>query len=229
MRPDPDLLRDRLERARLMLLFTPQVCAAERDPLQVLEAVLGEVDVIQVRPKTPGAKTPCEAKATFDWTVRLLDLLADRPGLDVLVLVDDRVDVAGALWDRGCAGVHVGADDMPPAAARAFLGPGPLIGLSTHSLEDVVTAEEERVDYLGFGPIRPTDTKGYERGIGTEQAWIAASVSARPLFPIGGIDHDAASELARVGRAAVASAILCAADPARAARELRALLESGTD
>ena len=118
---------------------------------------------------------------------------------------------------------------MPPHAAREFLGDGPLIGLSTHSLEDVIAAEDMPVDYLGFGPVRPTGTKGYERGLGIEMAWVAAAASARPLFPIGGIDHAAAAELSRVGRAAVASAILSASDPARAARELRTILETADD
>ncbi|MDZ4773234.1 MAG: thiamine phosphate synthase [Planctomycetota bacterium] len=227
MCPDSDQIRERLERSHLMLLFTPELCL-ERDPLSVLDAVLSEVDIVQVRPKAAGAKTPCEARATFDWAEQILALVASRR-LDTLVLVDDRVDVARALWDRGCAGVHVGADDMPIDEARTFLGPGPLIGLSTHSLADVIDAEEARVDYLGFGPIRATTTKGYVRGIGIEEAWVAASASARPLFAIGGIDHDTAADLARVGRAAVASAILSASDPARVARELRALLTSDAD
>jgi thiamine-phosphate diphosphorylase len=228
MQPDPIALRERLERARLCLLFTPEVCGA-REPLSVLEAVLTEVDIVQVRPKAAGAVTPCEARATYEWTVRVLDLVRGRRDVDVLVMVDDRVDVARALWDRGSAGVHVGADDMPPDAARAFLGDGPLIGLSTHSLQDVIAAEDLPIDYVGFGPVRPTGTKGYTRGLGAEAAWIAAAASPRPLFPIGGIDVEAAQELARVGRAAVAAAILGASDPARAARALRELLATDGD
>lgn len=228
MELDPIFVRERLDRARLLLLFTPEVCG-DREPLSVLEAVLPEIDIVQVRPKAAGARTVSEARATFDWTVRVLDLVRANARHDVLVMVDDRVDVAKALWERGCAGVHLGADDMPPSSARAFLGPNPLIGLSTHALEDVIAAEDERVDYLGFGPIRPTGTKGYERGLGVEAAWIAAAASARPLFPIGGIDHATAAELARVGRAAAAAAILCADDPARAAREMRALLATESD
>lgn len=226
MRPDPSHLRERLAAARLLLLFTPEACG-ERDPLAVLEAALAAVDVVQVRPKPLAARAPCEARATHDWTVRVLDLLRAHGSCDVLVMVDDRVDVARALWERGCAGVHVGADDTPPAVARAFLGAAPLIGLSTHASEDVIASEDDPLDYLGFGPVHPTGTKGYERGLGAEAAWIAAQASTRPLFPIGGIALENAGELVRVGRAAVASAILAAPDPARAARELRALLSPG--
>jgi thiamine-phosphate diphosphorylase len=122
--------------------------------------------------------------------------------------------------------VHLGADDAPPELARALLGPEALIGLSTHGAADVVRATELPVDYLGFGPIHATATKGYARGLGSEAAWIAAQASAYPLFPIGGIDATNASELAGVGRAAVGSALLSAPDPARAARELAGLLRA---
>ena len=77
------------------------------------------------------------------------------------------------------------------------------------------------MNYLGFGPMFPTATKGYERGLGPETAWVADTASALPVFPIGGIDATNAAELARVGRAAVSAAILDAEDPGRAAREIR--------
>ena len=225
MEQDPHELRRRLNRARILLLFTPSACG-DRDPLAILAEVLGEVDIVQVRPKAPGAATPCEARATFDWTVRVLDLVRARPELEVLVMVDDRVDVAAALRTEGCAGVHVGTDDMPVALARELLGPTALIGSSTHTFDDVAAADDESVDYIGFGPVHPTGTKGYASGLGAEAAWIAHTASSKPVFPIGGINLENAHELARVGRAAVAAAILSAPDPARAARELRAILAS---
>ena len=70
-----------------------------------------------------------------------------------------------------------------------------------------------------------TTTKGYESGLGPERAWVASCGSSRPVFAIGGIDPTNASALVEVGRIAVGSAILCASDPGRAARELRALIE----
>ena len=230
--PDPSRLRERLQSAQLLLLFSPELCAG-RDPLAVLEAVLSEVDVVQVRPKPQGTSTsplaPCGARETFEWCERVLDLVRARPALDVIVMVDDRVDVARALWDRGCAGVHLGQDDCPVASARRFLGPGPLLGLSTHDLEQVIEADELAVDMLGFGPVHATRTKGYPAGLGAEMVWIASAASRHPLFAIGGIDADNAADLARVGRIAVASAILCADDPARAARDLRAQISIDHD
>jgi thiamine-phosphate pyrophosphorylase len=214
--------RARLARARLMLLFTPEACPS--DPLHVLARVLRHVDVVQVRVKDAELGI-APARATYEWARRVLALV-QREESDALVLVNDRVDVAAALAGEGLAGVHLGADDAPSELARALLGPAALIGLSTHSAADVARAGELPLDYLGFGPIHPTATKGYVRGLGAEAAWIAARATALPLFPIGGIDLTNASELAEVGRAAVSSAILRAAEPEEAARALVELLSS---
>jgi thiamine-phosphate pyrophosphorylase len=225
--PDPRRARERLAQARVLLLFTPDACGS-RDPLAVLEAALPWIDIVQVRPKALGsqraARAPCEARATFEWTVKVLDVVKQDAAAEVLVTVDDRVDVAAALLHAGCAGVHLGQDDCPVAIARKMLGPQALIGLSTHSMEQVAEAQDLAADYLGFGPVQATATKGYATGLGAEAAWIAVQSSTQPVFAIGGIMRENAGELARVGRVAVASAILGADDPARAARELQALL-----
>ena len=205
-----------------MLVFTPQLCPKESDPLDVLERALAHVDVIQVRVKDPELGVSA-ARALHDWTSRVLELV-ERRASDALVLVNDRIYVAGVLQGRGVAGVHLGEEDAPPELARELLGAEALIGFSTHSMADVARAEELPVDYLGFGPIHATATKGYSEGRGSEAAWIAARASSHPVFPIGGITVTNAAELAPVGRAAVASAILAAADPARRAAEIRALL-----
>jgi len=224
---DPGAIRAQLANAALLVVFTPELCG-ERDPLEVIEALATEVDVIQVRPKPLGgnAGNVTSARVAYDWCVRILDQLATRRDSQVLVTVNDRVDVAAALWPRGLAGVHLGQDDMPPAAARAFLGEDPLIGYSTHDMRQVMTACELPIDSLGFGPVFATTTKGYERGLGPEAAWIAKEAATLPLFAIGGIDTANVGELGEVGRVAVASCLLGADDPAAAARELRALLSA---
>ncbi|MSR60841.1 MAG: thiamine phosphate synthase [Planctomycetes bacterium] len=219
---DADERRARLERARLMLLFTPALCPTESEPLALLARVLPELDVVQVRIKAHALGTS-PARELAEWTRRVLALVREQAS-PALVLVNDRVDVAAALAAEGVDGVHLGADDCPPALARAELGEAALIGLSTHSAADVVRAADEPVDYLGFGPVHPSATKGYTSGLGCEAAWIAARATLRPLFPIGGIELANAAELAPIGRAALSRAILCADDPLAAARELRALL-----
>ncbi len=183
---------------------------------------------MQVRVKPVGAAglaAVAPALETLEWTRRVLALRAEAAS-DALVLVNDRADVARALAPEGADGLHVGQDDLPPAEARAFLGPELLLGLSTHDARQVARALAAPVDYLGFGPVRPSATKGHAHGLGAEAAWVAAD-AARPLpvFPIGGIDATVALELAPVGRAAVSSAILAAPDPAAAARALRAALD----
>jgi thiamine-phosphate pyrophosphorylase len=223
-RRDPLADRVRLAEARLMLLFTPEACGP-RDPLDVLGRTLDSIDVIQIRPKALGASAPGAARETFDWCTRVLDLLAARGAARIPVIVNDRVDVAEALRERGCAGVHLGQDDCPVDVARRRLGPEPLVGLSTHDLSQVAEASEQAVDYLGFGPIHGTSTRGYAVGLGPEPAWIARAATALPIFAIGGIDATNVADLARIGRVAVGSAILSAADPGLAAREIRSLLE----
>lgn len=204
-------------------MFTPSVCA---DPWGALAAALPFVDVLQVRVKS-APDAPAEARATFEATERALAVVdAASPGEHgpVLVTVNDRVDVAKALAHRGVVGVHVGEDDCPPEVAREVLGHDALIGLSTHDPRAVARTLDLPVDSLGFGPCFATETKGYPRGKGPEAAWAASQAALVPVFPIGGITAENAFELAPVGRAAVASAILGASDPGEAARAIRAAL-----
>lgn len=229
--PVHDELRERLRSSRLLLLFTPELCGG-RDPLACLEAALPSCDVVQVRIKPLGGESqaarPAEAAETLRWSREVLALVRSARA-DCLVMVDDRVDVARLLFPEGLAGVHLGQDDCPAEVARAFLGPGPLLGWSTHSHEQVLAADELPIDACGFGPIHATRTKGYARGLGAEAAWIASLATDKPVFPIGGIDAENAQELARIGRAAIGSAILSAEDPGRAARALRELLAIDAD
>jgi thiamine-phosphate pyrophosphorylase len=229
-------LRAQLGDARLLLIFTPEV-VCDGDPMERLAALLPYVDIVQVRPKPVAseqasglsADPPAEARATFEWTERVLELVkhADlEEGARPLVMVNDRVDVAMALADAGCAGVHLGESDLPPKEARAMLPEGLLIGLSTHDMAGVVRSHDEPVDYLGFGPVFASQTKGYSDARGPERAWVASEAASVPVFAIGGITPANAGELESVGRVAVASALLSAEDPAAEAESLRAALSS---
>jgi len=143
---DPSRLRTRIADARLMLIFTPELV---EDPYAAVASALPHVDVIQVRPKAAGqGGGPSEARACLEATRRVLGLCADLGSNAPVVTVDDRVDVARVLWDEGCAGVHLGRADQPPQDARRVLGPGPLIGLSTHDALQVALADEEKPDLL---------------------------------------------------------------------------------
>jgi len=223
--------RARLAEAHLLLIFTPELVSSG-DPLEQLALLLPLVDVIQVRPKSIAesmskelsADPPAEAKASHDWTLRVLELVqgsdldeAARP----LVMVNDRVDVAMALSDEGCVGVHLGQADFPAAEARALLGDEALIGLSTHDMGDVARTLDQPIDYIGYGPVFASATKGYSEARGPETAWVAAEAVDVPIFPIGGITPANATELKSIGRAAVSSSLLTAPDPVNAALTLR--------
>jgi thiamine-phosphate diphosphorylase len=229
-------LRERLAQARVQLIFTPHAAGA-RDALSALVAAAPFVDVVQVRPKAPDAQpdplrpgAPLErssARECFECCERVLALLAPLGERAPLVLVNDRLDVARALREHGVAGVHLGQDDTPPHIARELLGSEALIGYSTHSLAQVVSAQDLPVDYLGFGPVWASATKGYARGLGAHAAWIAQQGCELPVFAIGGVTLERADELVHefgAARVAVSSAILAADDPAAAARALQAAL-----
>lgn len=102
------------------------------------------------------------------------------------VIVNDRVDVARLC---GADGVHVGQEDLPPAVAREQLGPGAVIGYSTHSAAQAETALCEPISYLAVGPVFGTSTKdtGYE-AVGLDLVSAVSRMSGSlPIVAIGGV------------------------------------------
>ena len=145
-----------------------------------------------------------------------------------------RFVVNDELWlarDCGADALHLGQDDLPIEEARRELGPDFLIGLSTHSEDQIRRAAERGASMIGVGPIFATQTKkeaGPAKGLDLVEA-SSRLAPELPAFPIGGIDASNAEEVIARGGAgvAVSSAILGAEDPARAVEELRAALERG--
>jgi thiamine-phosphate pyrophosphorylase len=123
-------------------------------------------------------------------------------------------------------GVHVGQDDMSVAEARELAGPDRIVGLSTHTPAQVDAAAG--VDYIGVGPVHATPTKEGRPAVGTELVRYAAAHATVPFFAIGGIDTTTIGAVVEAGarRVSVVRAIAEAADPALAARTLRAALEA---
>ncbi len=133
-------------------------------------------------------------------------------------VVNDRVDIALALDSDG---VHLGQDDMPPAAARKIIPQGKLIGLSVHSLEEAEKAKEEKPDYIGAGPVFFTKTKvNAIPPVGTDFIRKIGSGTNLPIVAIGGINAENMEEVIAAGADAIAvcSAIL-SADNVKAATE----------
>lgn len=118
------------------------------------------------------------------------------------LIVNDRADVAALAGD---AGAHLGQDDLPPAAARELLGPGALIGLSTHNQEQMRAAAAEPVDYLAFGPIFATPSKDKpDPVVGCEGLREVRSLTEKPLVAIGGITAENAASVIEAGADSVA-------------------------
>jgi thiamine-phosphate pyrophosphorylase len=145
----------------------------------------------------------------------------------VPLVINGRFDLAVAA---GADGVHLPASGAPAARVRAELGPGWMLGVSTHSPEEVRAAREAGMDYAIFGPVHRTPSKP---GPGAPQgsAGLAAAIAAAadlPVLAIGGLTPDRAKAARRQGAhgVAVIRAILGADDPIAAARALSAALES---
>jgi thiamine-phosphate diphosphorylase len=118
------------------------------------------------------------------------------------VIVNDRADVALAV---GAAGVHLGDEDVPVAAAREMLGAGAIIGYSTHCLKDVAEAAGFPVDYIGFGPVFDSPTKaGAREPRGVDLLAAVCAVSKLPVVAIGGVTLATAEACWRAGAASVA-------------------------
>jgi thiamine-phosphate pyrophosphorylase len=116
---------------------------------------------------------------------------------------------------------------MDPAEARRILGPDTIIGLSTHSREQIEAAGEQPVDYISVGPIWETPTKEGRPATGLELIRTAAEIAPLPWFAIGGIDAANAREVIEAGaeRICVVRAIRDAADPRAAAAALFAAVD----
>jgi thiamine-phosphate pyrophosphorylase len=197
---------------RLMVLTDPGWLKG-RDAVDVCRrAVAGGATAIQVRWKD-GAPADVAALAGA--------LVA---ALAVPVLVNDRVDVALAA---GAAGAHLGWDDLPLDAARSFVPPGFLLGLSVGDPGQAARAQDLPADYWSVGPCYATGTKP-DAGppLGPEGfARLARGAPAGvPVIGIGGVTAATARAIVAAGAAglAVTAAVLGATDPAAAAGALRA-------
>ncbi|MEJ2470921.1 MAG: thiamine phosphate synthase [Desulfuromonadales bacterium] len=134
------------------------------------------------------------------------------------LLINDRIDLARAV---AADGVHLGGHSLPPAVVRELVGPEMLIGVSTHSLEEVAEATRQGADFLTFGPVYATPSKAaYGPPLGVTALATACRQTALPVFALGGIDAGNAAQAIAAGAHGVAliSAIFAAASPAEAAR-----------
>jgi thiamine-phosphate pyrophosphorylase len=204
------LRRERLRTARLYF-----VCDARpggEDPEALLRAALsGGVDIVQLREKELGRAEIERAAATFR---RVCDTYS------ALFIVNDDPDLARAC---DADGVHVGQDDASAEEARELLGPEAIVGLSTHSEQQIAAAASRPIDHISVGPVWETPTKAGRPAVGLELISHAAAHATHPFFAIGGIDATNVGQVVTAGaeRLCVVRAIRDAANPTAAAEELR--------
>ncbi len=194
--------RQRLRHARLYVLLGGAECAASLE-WTIEEAAAGGADIVQLREKTlPDRELVERARNVRRWTRKA----------GVLLIVNDRPDIARLAEADG---VHLGQDDMPVREARRILGADALVGVSTHTIEQVRQAVLDGANYIGVGPTFPSATKTFDEFPGLAFVRAALAETTLPAFVIGGVDLQTIGEVAAAGarRVAVSAAIGRADDP----------------
>lgn len=168
----------------------------------VREALEGGVTLVQYRAKT------ASSAEMYD---EALQLKALCDNFNVPLIINDRLDIAMAV---GAAGVHLGQDDLPCAAARRILGEDYIIGVSAHNPAEAKAALQSGADYLGCGAVFGTATKADVKKLGTEGLAAICKAKGLPVVGIGGVTADNYREVRAAGAdgAAIVSGILAQPD-----------------
>lgn len=204
----------RFSAVRLYVLITESHCAG-RPWLQVAQAAIdGGADCLQLREKGLDSG-PLLARAR--------DFVALCRKHNVVSIINDRADIALAA---DAAGVHLGQTDLPPRDARRLLGPGKIIGVSTHCIDHARQAVLDGADYIGVGPIFPSSTKHRDFLAGLDYARQVAAEIPLPAVGISGINSRNLAQVLATGLKAVAvtAAVTEQPDVCAAAKALRTQL-----
>ncbi len=192
--------------------------SVRRAPLDILAAWLDAgVRLVQLRAKT------LESGAFL----ALADAALERcRSARAMCIVNDRADIAALA---GAGGVHVGQDDLRPAAVRKVVGAEAWVGLSTHTGQQMAAACREPVSYVAIGPVFSTSTRRQPAAtVGLEGVTMAAAMAREaglPLVAIGGITLATAPGVLAAGADAVAViSDLHTGDPGVRVREYLAAL-----
>ena len=140
----------------------------------------------------------------------------------VRLIMNDRADICIAA---DFAGVHVGQDDLSPDGARTVIGPGRILGVSTHNLVQLREADAGSADYIAFGPVFKTSSKQKpDPLVGLDGIRAARAATKKPLVAIGGITRANARSVIDAGADSVAVIAELLTSPAKVAEELLRLL-----
>lgn len=202
---------------RLYFVTDPVLCAARGVVEESLRAVQGGATLVQLRDPT------AKGRAYLELARALVDALKPT---GVPLIVNDRADIALAA---GAAGVHVGQDDVPPALARAIMGPEAIIGLSITDAAQIASVDENCVDHLGVGPVFGPGVKSDAKpAMGLAGLAGCVRLARLPVVAIGAVSLANAAECIAAGAAGVAvvSAIAGQPDPTAAAQALRMRIDA---
>lgn len=174
------------------ILDTSAVLARDLDPVRVAQDILdGGARILQFRHKG------FLSRQAYGWLEALAGLTREA---GVPLVVNDRADLAKLFG----AVLHVGQDDLPPAAARSVIGPLPL-GYSTHNEAQLRASNEEPIDYVALGPIFGTGSKeNPDATVGLAELRRLRPLTQGPLVAIGGITRATAPSVLEAGANSVA-------------------------
>ena len=202
---------------RVYAVLDPARCRGRRLGELPEAAARGGATLLQYRDKSASTRSLIEAASEIGRALA---------PFDVPLLINDRVDVTLAV---GCAGVHVGAEDMPAADARRLLGPEAIVGYTVHAAEEADAVPDGILDYASVGGVFATASKHNPQApIGLEG--VRALIGRLPDLPvcaISGIDHTNAAEAIAAGAdgIAVISDIFMADDVMAATQRLRGIVD----
>lgn len=202
-------LRKAIKEARLYVLLTINLCKLSALDTARL-AIRGGADVLQLRGKDVPEK---------ELRRLALELRALTKELGAIFIINDRPNIT---LEAHADGLHIGQEDMPIEEARRLVGNDKLIGISAHSIQQARQAQANGADYLGIGPIFPTDTKARVNPVETQLIRQVVKEITIPFFAIGGINTNNVRQVLDAGatRIAVCSAIVSQEDVLDAARGL---------
>ncbi len=165
-------------------------------PEQVAALCAGGVRLIQLREKD---------LSSLEFYAQARSAMETARRYGARIIINDRIDIAHAIHADG---VHLGQEDLPVEAARALLGEGAIIGMSTHSAEQAVAATFLPLSYIALGPVFPTVTKDKADPVVGIRALeqVRNHLNVLPLVGIGGITMENAAEVLAAGADIVAVA-----------------------
>jgi len=205
--------RQRFGNVRLYVLLTEELCRGGW--FETAEAALrGGADCLQLREKK------LSDRELLDRAKRLVNLCREH---GAMLIINDRPDVAVA---SGAHGVHLGQENLPVSAVRRIVPATCVIGVSTHTIEQVQSAAEQVPDYIAVGPMFDSPTKPQEHIAGPVKLVEARKLTSLPLVAIGGITETNAVEVLATAPCClcVCQAVIAQMDVAAAARRLRDLV-----